>query len=160
MCFVGDNMDNFKSAALSVCMVSAGICAVRSLVSGTVLRNKVETILKIIFAIVLLAPLANGCKDFEMPRPENYELSEYGYSAEKYRDELAGRCRENLTSVLRQQFESYGINCREIEVDVNISEDNSISISKVTVSAEDFAAASEIIRNCLGSETEVENGDN
>ena len=45
-------------------------------------------------------------------------------------------------------------------MDVNISEDNSISISKVTVSAEDFAAASEIIRNCLGSETEVENGDN
>ena len=87
-------------------------------------------------------------------------MSEYGYSAEKYRDELAGRCRENLTSVLRQQFESNGINCREIEVDVNILEDNSISISKVTVSAEDFAAASEIIRNCLGSEKEVENGDN
>ena len=153
-------MDDFKSAAAAVCMVSAGICAVRGLVSGTSLRGKVEMILKMVFAIVLLAPVVGGCKDAELPRLGSYELSEYGYSMELYNAELAKQAKDNLTAVLVQQMEANGVECGKIEVDVNISADGGISISRVTVSVDDFDRAAEIIRNCLGSGTEVVDGNN
>ena len=136
-------------------MVSAGICAVRSLVSGSPLSRKTELIMKMIFAAVLISQIVSGCLKIELPRTENYELSDYGYSREKYYEELMRQTSANLTEVLFQQLDSNGIICEKINVSVNISEDGSISISKVTVSTDDNEKAAEIIQNCLGLDTEV-----
>ena len=153
-------MDNFRMTAAAVCMVSAGICVVRSFVSGTSQGNKMEMILKMVFVVVLLAPFANGFSHMELPMLENYELAEYGYSKEKYSEELIKQTSDNLADALNQKLEANNIICGNLQVSVNISAEGSILISKVTVSADDFERAAEIIRNCLGSGTEVINGDN
>ena len=57
-----------------------------------------------------------------------------------------------------QQIEAAGIKCEKIETEVNISETNSISISSVTIRADNFEAAAKVVRNSLGAETEVYNG--
>ena len=153
-------MENIKSAAAAVCMVSAGICAVRSLVSGSALSKKAELILKTVFVIVLFSHFVSGCLNIELPRTENYELTEYGYSKERYNEELIRQTEENLSAVLVQQLQSNGIVCDNLSVSVNISEDDSIFISKVTVSTDDHEKAAEIIHNCLGSDTEAVFEDN
>lgn len=153
-------MDDIRSSAAAICMVSAGICAVRSLVSGSALSKKTEIILKMIFAIVLFAPVINGCLDAELPHAGNYELMEYGYSREKYADELMQQTSVNLSDVVLQQMEANGVFCRKADVIVNISEDGSIFISKVIVSTDDNEKAAEIIRNCFGPGTEVVYEDN
>ena len=63
-----------------------------------------------------------------------------------------------ISDALYVQISNAGIICTEIETEVNISEDNSIFISKVTISADDFGTAAEIVRNSVGSNTEVVNG--
>ena len=97
--------------------------------------------------------------DIEFPCAE-YELAEYGYSKERYTDELMQQTSCNLSEVLIQQMESNGIVCRKADVSVNISEDGSITISKVIVSTDDNEKAAEIIRNCFGPGTEVVYEDN
>ena len=77
---------------------------------------------------------------------------------EIYNEELKRQSAENISSVLRDQIAAAGINCDKIEIDVNISEDSIISISKVIITADDFEAAASIVRSSVGSETEVVNG--
>ena len=158
--YFGDIMENFKSTAAAICFVSAGICAVRSLVSGSVLRQKMELILKMVFAIVMLSHIINGFANIDLPNLSSYELTDYGYSQEKYQLELSRQSSINISEALRQQLVSNGINCEKISADVNISEDGGINITKVTVSSDDNDGAAAIIRNCLGADTEVEYVDN
>ena len=65
---------------------------------------------------------------------------------------------KNISDVLAEQISAAGINCGEILTEVNISEDFSISINRVTVKTDDFFGAERIIRETLGSSTEVING--
>ena len=57
-----------------------------------------------------------------------------------------------------EQIKASGIKCEEIKVSVNISETNSIDINSITVSADNYEAAADVIRSSLGAETEVRNG--
>ena len=75
---------------------------------------------------------------------------------EIYNEELKRQSAEKyFFFVLRDQIAGAGINCDKIEIDVNISEDSIISISKVIITADDFEAAASIVRSSVGSETEV-----
>lgn len=152
-------MENFKAAVTSVCIVSAAICLIENLTSGTALKNQMKLMMKLIFALALLTPIVSGGAGIELPEPEDYEFSDDGYSLELYNSELEKAISENVADVLRGQLRAAGISFGNISVSVNISDDGSISISKVVISAEDFRAASEIIKNSLGEGTEVINED-
>ena len=80
------------------------------------------------------------------------------YSQELYNNEICRQTAENISSILSEQINNAGIICTEINTEVNISDDNSIFISKVIISADDFEKAEKIIKNNVGSNTEVVNG--
>ena len=151
-------MIEISETVQSVCILSAGICAVRYIVGGTALAEQMGFILKMIFMIVLVLPFASGKITFELPETADYEYAEYGLTQAEYEDELKRQTAENVSQVLSEQISAGGIICRKIETEVNISEDGSIIINKVIVSADNFSKAEEIIRNSLGTETEVING--
>ncbi|MBQ1659897.1 MAG: hypothetical protein II059_08670 [Clostridia bacterium] len=77
---------------------------------------------------------------------------------EIYNEELRRQTSYNVSEVLLEQIRSRNIDCSKIETYVNILEDGSITISKVTIIADDFKGAEKIVKNCLGEETEVVNG--
>ena len=151
-------MDGMKSIAMSVCLVSAGICTIRSLLSGSVLRERAEVLLKMVFIVVLINPFVRGTFSFELPELTDYELSEYSYSREESERELIQQASENISQVLLEQITAAGIVCENISAEVNISDDGSIIISKVTIMTDDFEKAEKIVGRCLGSEMEVLNG--
>ena len=93
-----------------------------------------------------------------MPEISAFEQQDFSDMTEIYNEELKRQSAENISSVLRDQIAAAGINCDKIEIDVNISEDSIISISKVIITADDFEAAASIVRSSVGSETEVVNG--
>lgn len=151
-------MEDLKNAVMAVCIVSAGVCMIENMVSGTRLKTQMKFLLNLTVVTVLVASFTKGGIAFEMPDFPAYSQSEYGNSQEIYNDEICRQTAENISSVLYEKIMSAGINCTEIHTEVNISDDNSIFISKVIISADDFGSAVEIVRNTIGSDTEVVNG--
>ncbi len=152
-------MEDFKNAVMAVCIVSAGVCMIENMVSGTKLKSQMKLLLNLTVASVLIASFTKSGIAFELPDFRAYDTAEYGYSQEIYLEEMCRQTAENVSAILLEYLSAAGINCSKIETEVNISEDTSIFISKVTISADDFGKAAEIIRNSIGSDTEVINGD-
>ncbi|MDE6848136.1 MAG: hypothetical protein K2O29_10935 [Ruminococcus sp.] len=150
-------MEDFKNAVMAVCIVSAGVCMIENMVSGTKLKSQMKLLLNLTVASVLIASFTKGGISFELPDFPSYDADEYSYSV--YSEEMCRQTAENISGILLEHLSAAGINCGKIETEVNISDDNSIFISKVTISADDFGKAAEIIRNSIGSDTEVINGD-
>ena len=150
-------MEDFKNAVMAVCIVSAGVCMIENMVAATKLKSQMKLLLNLTVATVLIASFTKGGISFELPDFPSYDADEYSYSL--YSEEMCRQTAENISDILLEQLSASGINCSKIETEVNISDDNSIFISKVTISADDFGKATEIIRNSIGSDTEVINGD-
>lgn len=148
-------MEDFRNAVMAVCIVSAGVCMIENMVSGTKLRSQMKLLLNLTVVTVLVVSFTRGSINFELP---DFTTDDIEYSQDLYNDEICRQTAENISSSLYGQINAAGIICTEIKTEVNISDDNSIFISRVTISADDFGAAAEIVRNSVGSGTEVVNG--
>lgn len=148
-------MENFRNAVMAVCIVSAGVCIIENMISGTRLKSQMKFLLNLTVITILVASFTKGGINFELPNFASYDTT---YSQELYNNEICRQTAENISDTLYVQISNAGIICTEIETEVNILEDNSIFISKVTISADDFGTAAEIVRNSVGSNTEVVNG--
>ena len=151
-------MEEIKAAVKAACAVSAGICIMENLTSGTKFGGQIKLMLNLILAAVLISPFVRGVDNMNLPAVNDFDLSEYGYSADIYSEELKKQTEKNISDVLREQISAVGIYCGEIRTEVNISEDFSISINRVTVKTDDFSEAEKIIRETLGGGMEVING--
>ncbi|MBR5682338.1 MAG: hypothetical protein IKW96_03515 [Ruminococcus sp.] len=145
------------TAVRSVCYVSAGIFLLRFVTDGTRLKKQAAFVMKLVFAVVFASAVIKGFMEFELPEISQYEASDYSQAADRYRKEAAEKAAENISDVLCSQLEAAGIDVKELQTEVNISEDGSIDISRVIVRSADPAAAAELIRKSLGQETEVIN---
>ncbi len=150
-------MEGIKSSVMAICAASAAVCIVESLVSGTRLKNQMKLILDLILVTVIAAPFIKGAFEFDLSGFRAYDAPDYEYSREIYNEELRRRTSYNVSEVLLEQINAAGIICDKIETEVNILDDGSISITKVTLIADDFEKAADIIRKSLGEETEVVN---
>lgn len=148
-------MEDFKNAVMAICIVSAGVCMIENMVSGTHLKSQMKFLLNLTVITVLIASFTKGSLNFEMPDIQSKDTE---YSQELYNNEICRQTAENISSILSEQINNAGIICTEINTEVNISDDNSIFISKVIISADDFEKAEKIIKNNVGSNTEVVNG--
>lgn len=148
-------MEGLKNSVIAVCTVSAAICIVESLVSGTRLKNQMKLILDLILITAAAAPFFKGGIDFDLSGFGSYSNQDYGISQDIYNEELRRQTSYNVSAVLLQQINAAGISCEKIETEVNISADGSISITKVTIKTDNYKKAAEIVRSSLGSETEV-----
>lgn len=151
-------MDSIKAMIMAVCALSALRCIVMNTPSAEKMKSGVAAIINLILGIVMITPFAEGTIEFELPDISGYELPYTDYGGDSYAMALKAESEANITAVLEQQLQSAGINYESIETDINISADYSISISSVTIRAEDYEAAVLIIKSSLGSETEVING--
>ncbi|MDE5862682.1 MAG: hypothetical protein K2J36_10545 [Ruminococcus sp.] len=151
-------MEDLKNAVMAVCIISAGVCMIENMVSGTRLKSQMKFLLNLTVVTVLVASFTKGGIAFEMPDFSTYSQQNYKTSQEVYNNEICRQTAENISSVIFEQLTASGINCTEIQTEVNISDDNSIFISKVIISSDDFGSAVEIVRNIIGNSTEVVNG--
>lgn len=154
---IGGKMEEIKSSVMAICAASAAVCIVESLVSGTKLKNQMKLILDLILITVIAAPFIRGAFEFDLSEFRAYDTPDYEYSREIYNEELRRQTSYNVSEVLLEQISAAGISCDKIETEVNISDDGSISITKVTLIADNFEKAADIIRKSLGDETEVVN---
>ena len=147
-----------KAAVLSVCVISAVKFIIGQTAGGLKMKDQLKTMLDILLAVVLITPFVNGVFHFELPEISAYEFEYSDTQQEIYNKALAQQTAGNVEDILSQQISAAGIELKNISAEVNISSDGSISITKVTVTTEDFEAASVIVKNSIGWETEVING--
>lgn len=151
-------MESFRYAVMAVCITSAAACLIGNLTSGTKMHRQMKMMLDLVIAVVTVLPFANGAAGFELPEIGAHTAPDYSMAVELYNTSLCRETAGNVGGVLQGQISAAGIECGNIDIDVNISEDGSIFISRVILSCSDFEAAAEIVRNSLGAETEVING--
>ena len=150
-------MEEMKSCVAAICAISAVICIIENLVSGTKLDDQMKVLLQLILAIVIIAPFVRGNIEFDFPNSDSYNADSYNEAAKIYNERLRQQTSYNISEVLLSQIKSAGINCNKIETEINILDDGSISINKVTLKADNFEKAADIVRSSLGKETEVVN---
>ncbi|NLT09693.1 MAG: hypothetical protein GXY08_09345 [Ruminococcus sp.] len=150
-------MEEMKSCAASICAASAVICIIENIVSGTKLNNQMKILLDLILAIVIITPFIRKDITFDLRAAESYSAGNYDEAAEIYNERLRQQTSYNISEVLLSQIRSAGVICNKIETEVNISEDGSISITKVALIADDFERAADIVRSSLGKDAEVVN---
>ena len=151
-------MESVTYAARTICAVSAALCLVEELVSGTKLREHMKLILTLTGMCIVLSSAVKGAADFEFPDAVVFDPADYAQSRELYLEELKLQTQENISAVLVEELTAAGVKAYSVETEVNISDDGSISIIRVTAAADDFTKASDIIKRTAGSSTEVING--
>lgn len=149
-------MENFKASVMAVCVVSAVICIIENIVTGTRLKEQMRLLLNLFMILTAVAPFIGDTPKVELSDAEASSPLQF-QAGEIYSEELRRQTSYNISSVLLEQLKAGGIGCTKIETDVNISDDGSISINRVTVAADDFERASSIIKSAIGTETEVIN---
>lgn len=147
-------MENIKAAVMAVCAVSAAAAVISQLTAGTKNQKQIKFIMDMLVVLAMTAPFVKGYEEFSFSLQEDGYSEDYDYDTEIFNESFRLAAEKNIAEVLAVQLKAAGIEFENIEPEINILPDNSISIIKVTVTAED-AAAAEIIRQSLGSETEV-----
>lgn len=152
-------MGDITTAVKAVCVTAAGISVISYITDGTKLRSQAGFVYRLIFAIVIAGLFFNGSKDIELPDLGSFDSDECSFTTEVYDNALAEQTAFNISDILYKQLSAAGIAVDNIETEVNISQDGSISINRVIIRTADHKKAAEIIRSSLGQETEVINGD-
>lgn len=151
-------MENLSSTVIAICAVSAARSIVGGILSSSKLKSPIMLMLDLILALTMLMPFVQGTFEFDLPDLSDYSIQSADISRDTYAMALKSETEANINDVLERQLESAGINYTSIETDVNISADYSISISSVTITAEDYEGAALIVKSSLGIGTEVVNG--
>ena len=151
-------MEGFRYAVIAVCITSAAASLIGNMTAGTKMHKQMKMLLDLVIAVVTVLPFTNGPARFELPDIGGYNAPDSSYALELYNTALSRTAAENVGDVLRSQITAAGVECGNISIDVNISEDGSIFISRVILECGDFETAAEIVRNSLGSGTEVVDG--
>ena len=134
-------MENVTIAVRAVCVTAVGICIVSHITEGTRLHSQAEFIYRLIFAIVVAGLIFNGRKQIELPDLSGFDSNEFSFSTEAYDNAVAEQTASNITDILLSQLNAAGISVDDIVTEVNISEDNGISINRVIIRTADFEIA-------------------
>lgn len=146
-----------KTVLLSVCIVSSARSIIGQIAGHAKMIGQIKLVLDIIFVLLITEPFMSGFIKFELPDIDNYEISDYYEEQEIFNNELASQTASNVCDIISEQLEAEKIQYERLSVEVNISDDGCISISRVTVITEEIDRVSEVIHNTLGIETEVVN---
>ena len=151
-------METLKSSVIAMCALSAVSFMIEYLAGGTKLKDQMRFMIKLVTIIAVLLPFIKSGANMELPEITSGNAYYDENTIEIYNEELRRQTSYNVSEVLLEQIRSRNIDCSKIETYVNILEDGSITISKVTIIADDFKGAEKIVKKCLGEETEVVNG--
>lgn len=153
-------MSVFSSVIGLACFVSLAISLVDMICPEKKFEKQLKVIFSLLFVISVATPFLKG--DIILDFPEiDIVSADVSIEKERYDDEIVKQIKENVEKGLRDELISKNLYTKEISVSVNISDNNSISISKVIFYTENSEMEEEIyseIRKILGEETEIIRG--
>lgn len=153
-------MSAFSSVIGLACFVSLAISLIDMICPEKKFEKQLKVIFSLIFVISVATPFLKG--DIILDFPEiDIVSADISAENERYNDEIIKEIEHNIEEGLHNELLSENLYTKEISVSVNISDNNSISISKVIFYTENSEMDEEIyseIRKILGEETEIIRG--
>lgn len=140
---------------LAACFTGAALSVAGSAAFGERLRGQLGFLFALVFALAVITPIASGNTEIDFDIPDFSDNIVYPNASEEYSEEFLRLTQENLEKIAREALAGAGIECREIHIYANISEDNSISIVKASVACKDFEGACAVLRGILGSDADI-----
>ena len=152
-------METFRMISATACFLGISITVFSRLYPSEKFEKQMKTIFSLVFLISILTPILNG--NLQLP-----DISETVAASNTYYQEISTNADEyfiksvenNISIRLEAELNSKNIFPLEIQTSVNISDDNSISISEVNVFVSDAEYEDEI-KSCIyagvGKDTSV-----
>lgn len=153
-------MSSFSSLIGVACFVSLAISFIDMICPEKKFDKQLKVIFSLIFVIAVINPFIKGEIDFDFPEFDMVS-SDISFEKERYSDEVIKQIEKNIENGLKNDLAEKELYPEEIFVSVNISDNNSISISKVVFYTENSETEEKIyteIRKILGEETEIIRG--
>jgi hypothetical protein len=148
------NMDAFRAISRIACFVGIVIAAMDALYPSEKFAKQIKMIFSLIFLLCIAEPIASG----KIALPDEFISAEASADklnrvSDKTYDYFIKSVENNISTSLKEKLKEHEIIAEEILTSINISENNSISISEVEIVLSDIAdsqQAAEIIRNEAG----------
>ena len=153
-------MSAFSSFIGLACFVSLAISFTDMVCPEKKFEKQLKVIFSLIFVISVIMPFLKGDITFDFPEIDIIS-SNVTIETECYNDEIIRQIEHNVEEGLYNELLAKNLHTEEISASVNISDNNSISISKVIFYTENSEMDEEIyseIRKILGEETEIIRG--
>jgi len=144
-----------RNTVLAVCMISAGASLLGGIVSGTRLGRHVTFTVDLILLAALLSPFVSILRPGYVSSVFSDITFDEESAGKKYRKMLCAETAGRIKEMINEQMNARGIYCAGIEPVLNISDKGCIIIECVRIETSSPDAAAEVIRYCLGAETEV-----
>ena len=153
-------MSAFSSVIGIACFVSLAISFVDMICPEKKFEKQLKVIFSLIFVISVAMPFLKGNIILDFPEIDIVS-SDISLKNQHYNDEIIKQIKKNVEEGLQNELLAKNLHTEEISVNVNISDNNSISISKVIFYTKNSETEEEIyseIRKILGDETEIIRG--
>lgn len=148
-------MYEIQKIVFIACIMAVIISIFNILYPGKKFTRQVRMIFSAIFILSIAVPIINA--DFEFESFDTYIQNDSYISVnENVQNAFKQTAEENISDALEEKILLHGMNVEKIETSINISEDNSISISEVRIISKNPSnELYNLIRNEVETDTEI-----
>ena len=153
-------MSSVCSLVAIACFVSVAVSVADMICPEKKFDKQLKVIFSLLFVIASVSPFIKGTATFEFPDISDISVNK-SIDYMEYTDELIKEIENNVARGLKDELSEKNLYIKEIYATINISDNNSISISKVVFSPKNDDDGEKIkneIKNILGKDTEIIRG--
>ncbi len=150
-------MEALKKLVAVSCFLAVGISMLDMLCPEKKFEKQIRLIFSLFFLIGLAAPFLSGgnfsFEGFDLPKEGDFSSVQ-----DSLKEDYKSAIEKNISSALLEKLKASGVNADKISTKVNISDDNSISISEIEVELSqnsDKQKAFDVIKNEVGENIRV-----
>lgn len=148
-------METFRAISLTACFLGIVITLFSTLYPSQKFAKQMKIIFSLIFLLSIIKPVVNGKLDFP-------DIGEAVSASTDYYREISDNTDEyfilaiesNISTTLTAELQAQNIYPEEIQTSINISENNSISISEVRIVLNDMTYSDEAKRCIIENTSE------
>lgn len=147
-------METMRAIVLVTCVISLFSGVLDALRPNAKFDRQMRLLLSAVFLLAILTPLVKGAGKMQVNLDRDMTVSQDLTAAMAVQTEASAT--ENLENTLQELLQKGGVTDAEVEVEMHITEDNSIEIEHVTVFCGDTETAESLLAECLGEEVKID----
>lgn len=122
-------MDAIKGITFMACFLGIAISMLDIVTPSDKLKKQIRFIFSLVFIIAITTAILNSKVDFKIPTSEDIENTEqYKNVMKTYTECLANNFKSNIEKNLNEKLKINNIEAQQVSLNVDIDEDDSISI--------------------------------
>lgn len=127
-------MESIRSITFIACFLGIAIAMLDIVTPSEKTKKQVRLIFSLVFLIGIITPIMKADIDLKIPEVSPFEENEaYIQITNQYEKCVLNQFQENILTSLEQTLNASSIFPKEISLNVNIGENNCISISEVNI---------------------------